>query len=128
MTAALGPFIMRHPDVKGNMEQFVLQHVIPEFSAPEPSMRAVACEVLGTMIKAGLKFSQEQHLHTAFTAVAQCIDDAELPVRVHACLALTEMVTDSETGMSASCAVSHWLLISSSQTRGCASGRQSHPK
>ena len=41
MTAALGPFIMRHPEVKGNMEQFLLQHVLPEFAAPEPYMRAV---------------------------------------------------------------------------------------
>ncbi|KAI0769096.1 ARM repeat-containing protein [Trametes elegans] len=96
MTAALGPFIMRHPDVKGNMEQFMVQHVLPEFTASEPYMRAVACEVLGTVIKAGFKFSNEQHLHQHFTAIAATIDDAELPVRVHACLALTEMVTDSE--------------------------------
>ncbi len=98
MTAALGPFIMRHPDVKDNMEPFVLQNVIPEFASPEPYMRAIACEVLGTVVKAGLKFSDEQHLHQAFTAVANSIDDAELPVRVHACLALTEFVVDSETG------------------------------
>ncbi|KAI0632293.1 ARM repeat-containing protein [Trametes polyzona] len=96
MTAALGPFIMRHPDVKGNMEQFLIQHVLPEFTATEPYMRAVACEVLGTVIKAGFKFSNEQHLHQHFTAVAAAIDDPELPVRVHACLALVEMVTDSE--------------------------------
>ncbi|CDO69881.1 hypothetical protein BN946_scf184884.g40 [Trametes cinnabarina] len=95
MTAALGPFIMRHPDVKGNMEQFLIQNVLPEFNAPEPYMRAIACEVLGTVIKAGFKFSNEQVLQQHFTAVAAAIDDPELPVRVHACLALTEMVTDS---------------------------------
>ena len=98
MTAALGPFIMRHPDVKGNMEQFILQNIIPEFSTPEPYMRAIACEVLGTVVKAGMKFSDEQNLHQAFTAVANSIDDAQMPVRVHACLALTEMVVDSVTG------------------------------
>ncbi|KAL1950524.1 hypothetical protein VTO73DRAFT_5648 [Trametes versicolor] len=97
MTAALGPFIMRHPEVKGNMEQFMIQNVLPEFTATEPYMRAVASEVLGTVIKAGFKFSNEQHLHQHFTAVAAAIDDPELPVRVHACLALTEMVTDSPT-------------------------------
>jgi hypothetical protein len=41
MIAALGPFIMRHPDVKNNMEQFMLQHVAPEFSSSEPYMRAI---------------------------------------------------------------------------------------
>ncbi|KAI0372335.1 ARM repeat-containing protein [Pilatotrama ljubarskyi] len=95
MTAALGPFIMRHPDVKGNMEQFLIQHVLPEFAASEAYMRAVACEVLGTVVKSGFKFSNEQHLHQHLTAVAAAIDDPELPVRVHACLALTELVTDS---------------------------------
>lgn len=41
MIAALGPFIMRHPDVKGSMEQFVVQHVSPAFTAQEPYLRAV---------------------------------------------------------------------------------------
>ncbi|KAF9013048.1 armadillo-type protein [Cyathus striatus] len=77
MTAALGPWIMRHPEVKGNMEQFVLQFVTPEFSAPEPYLRAIACEVLGTVVKNGFVFSSEEHLGTHFRAAA---------------LALTEMV------------------------------------
>lgn len=41
MTAALGPFIMRHPLVKDSMEQFMLQHVFSEFAAPEPYLRAI---------------------------------------------------------------------------------------
>ena len=41
MIAALGPYIMRHPDVKGNMEQFMLQFVTPELSSPEPYLRAI---------------------------------------------------------------------------------------
>lgn len=45
MTAALGHFIMRHPDVKNNMEQFVMQHVLPEFAATEPYMRAIVSDV-----------------------------------------------------------------------------------
>ena len=41
MTAALGHLIMRHPDVKNSMEQFLVQHVLPEFSASEPYVRAI---------------------------------------------------------------------------------------
>ena len=41
MTAALGPFIMRHPEVKSNMEHFMLQFVSPELSSPEPYLRAI---------------------------------------------------------------------------------------
>lgn len=41
MTAALGPFIMRHPLVKDSMEQFMLQHVFAEFTVPEPYLRAI---------------------------------------------------------------------------------------
>jgi hypothetical protein len=32
---------MRHPDVRGNMEQFVLQFVTPEFASPDAYMRAI---------------------------------------------------------------------------------------
>lgn len=43
MTAALGPFIMGHPQVKDGMEQFMLRHVFGEFTAPEPYLRAIVC-------------------------------------------------------------------------------------
>ncbi|KAF7364786.1 Importin N-terminal domain-containing protein [Mycena venus] len=92
MTAALGPWIMRHPDVSGNMEQFLLQFVTPEFTSAEGYMRAIACEVLGTVTKEGLKWSSDEHLNVNFRAVAAALDDPEFPVRVQAALALTEMV------------------------------------
>ncbi|KAJ6622613.1 armadillo-type protein [Mycena sp. CBHHK59/15] len=92
MTAALGPWIMRHPDVRGNMEQFLLQFVTPEFSSQDGYMRAIACEVLGTVTKEGLTWSSEEHLNVHFRAVAAALDDPEFPVRVQAALALTEMV------------------------------------
>lgn len=41
MTAALGRYIMRHPEVKNNMEHFVVQFVSPELSSQEPYMRAI---------------------------------------------------------------------------------------
>ena len=41
MTAALGPYMMRHPEVKGNMEVFIMQFVTPEFSAQEGYLRAI---------------------------------------------------------------------------------------
>ena len=41
MTAALGPHIMHHPDIKNNMEHFMLQFVSPELSSPEPYLRAI---------------------------------------------------------------------------------------
>ncbi|KAH9949788.1 armadillo-type protein [Amylocystis lapponica] len=97
MTAALMPFIMRHPDVKNSMENFLLQHVLTEFVSPEPYMRAIACEVLGSSEKTGLQWSNEENLRQHFTAVAACLDDPELPVRVQAALALTEMVTVHES-------------------------------
>ncbi|KAJ7075775.1 armadillo-type protein [Mycena belliarum] len=92
MTAALGPWIMRHPDVSGNMEQFILQFVTPEFTSSEGYMRAIACEVVGTVTKEGLKWSSEEHLNVHFRAVAAGLDDPEFPVRVQAALALTEMI------------------------------------
>jgi len=41
MTAALGRQIMKHPEVKNNMEQFMLQFVSPELESPEPFLRAI---------------------------------------------------------------------------------------
>lgn len=37
-------------------------------------------------------------MNNHFRAVAACLDDPELPVRVQAALALTEMITSHESG------------------------------
>ncbi|KAF7314790.1 Importin N-terminal domain-containing protein [Mycena kentingensis (nom. inval.)] len=92
MTAALGPWMMRHPEVMPSMEQFILQYVTPEFSAPEGYLRAIACEVVGTVTKEGLTWSSEENLSNNFRAVAAGLDDLEFVVRVNAALALTELI------------------------------------
>ncbi|KAJ7755085.1 hypothetical protein B0H14DRAFT_3512404 [Mycena olivaceomarginata] len=92
MTAALGPWIMRHPDVGGNTEQFLLQFcdarvferggvyagycASAQSSAPSP--------------KEGLQWSSDEHLNVTSRAVAAALDDPEFPV--HAQAARTEMV------------------------------------
>lgn len=101
MTAALGPFIMRHPEVKTSMEQFLNQYVLPEFSSGDGYMRAIACEVVGTMEKGQMVWTEEKHLNDHFTAVANALNDPELPVRVHAALALTEILQNHEQARAA---------------------------
>ncbi|KAG6330261.1 hypothetical protein ID866_8829 [Astraeus odoratus] len=91
MAAVLGPFIMRHPDVKGNMEQFMVRYVLPEFTVNEPYLRSMACEVLGTVVKHGIQWSIPENLEKHSHAVAAALDDPDLPVRVQAALALTKM-------------------------------------
>ncbi|KAG5721602.1 hypothetical protein E4T56_gene12891 [Termitomyces sp. T112] len=58
---------------------------------------AIACEVVGTVTKSGLVWSNEEHLNANFRAVAAALDDPELPVRVNAALAITELVTVHES-------------------------------
>ncbi|KAJ7851687.1 hypothetical protein B0H14DRAFT_3866299 [Mycena olivaceomarginata] len=90
MTTALGPWIMRHPDVSGNTEQFLLQFcdarvfehggVYAGYCA-FPSFRfSVACEVLDTVTKEGFQWSSDEHLNVNFCAVAAALDDPEFPI------------------------------------------------
>jgi hypothetical protein len=41
ITAALGQLIMHHPEVQGQMEQFLMQHALPEYSSSDGYMRAI---------------------------------------------------------------------------------------
>ncbi|KIM53457.1 hypothetical protein SCLCIDRAFT_1222776 [Scleroderma citrinum Foug A] len=91
MTAVLGPFMMRHPDVRGGMEQFMVQHVLPVFTASEPYLRSIACEVVGTVVKNGMQWTNPENLEKHSRAVAVALDDPELPVRVQAALTITKM-------------------------------------
>lgn len=152
MTAALCPWIMRHPEVKNNMEQFILQFVTPKFADTRPYLRAIvrlpsttrahlsyitqALEILGTATKHGLAWSNkavrvssfwkveadvigmEQNLEHHFTIVVSSLDDPELPVRVQAALALTELVLVHEEGACHSASGSScWQLSCKSKSR-----------
>ncbi|KAL0575166.1 Nonsense-mediated mRNA decay protein 5 [Marasmius crinis-equi] len=78
MITVLSPWIMKHPDVRDDMQQFVEQFVAPEYTTREPYMRAIK-------------------LNKHFRAVSAALDDSELPVRAQAILALTRLVISNES-------------------------------
>jgi len=113
MVAALGTHIMSHPEVKNEMEQFILSFVTPALDSSEPYLRAIvrdilfgpaplflyprqALEILGTVTKHGLQWSSSQQMMAHSQAAARALDDPEFPVRVQGALALTEMVLANE--------------------------------
>ncbi|KAI0286170.1 armadillo-type protein [Russula brevipes] len=97
MFSALAPFAMRHPDVKQKMEYFTMTYVFPEFTVPEGYMRAVASEVIASEVRNRMTWTSNENLSKVFRAVAAGLDDTELPVRVHAALTLTEMVSSHDS-------------------------------
>ncbi|KAL1728536.1 armadillo-type protein [Schizophyllum commune] len=98
MTAALGPYILRHPEIENTptMENFMQQYVLKEYSSSEPYMRSVAFEIFGTLTKSGLQWSNQEHLGQHFHAILAALDDPELPVRVQAALGISELVQAHE--------------------------------
>ncbi|KAH9969835.1 ARM repeat-containing protein [Russula dissimulans] len=97
MVSALAPFAMRHPEVKHKMEDFTMRHVLPEFTASEGYIRAVANEVVASEVRNHMNWTSDENLSKVFRAVAAGLDDTELPVRVHAALTLTEMVSSHDS-------------------------------
>ncbi|KAG2143678.1 hypothetical protein DEU56DRAFT_754477 [Suillus clintonianus] len=79
MMSVLGLFIVHHLDVKGSIKQFVVQYVLPDFTSQEPYLRSVLT-----------RFKHNFNNHSR--AVVLALDDRELPVRVQAVLAITELV------------------------------------
>lgn len=49
MTVSVGSFILRHPELKDNMETFMMQFVLPQFASSEPYMRAVVSLLLNRL-------------------------------------------------------------------------------
>ncbi|KAL2914370.1 Nonsense-mediated mRNA decay protein 5 [Polyrhizophydium stewartii] len=74
--------------IASNIEAFLITNVIPEIKSPAPFLRARALDTL-------LKFMAEMHIEntsflgSAFSFVLEALNDAELPVRVTASLALS---------------------------------------
>ncbi|CAE7142104.1 unnamed protein product, partial [Rhizoctonia solani] len=92
MTACLAGVIMEHPDAKGVMENYVVSHVLPEFRSDNAYLRAVACELVTALMRHRFEFTEEANLEQLSGHVVHAFDDPELPVRLHAALALTELI------------------------------------
>ncbi|CAE6534492.1 unnamed protein product [Rhizoctonia solani] len=92
MTACLAGVIMEHPDAKGVMENYVVSHVLPEFRSEHAYLRAVACELVTALMRHRFEFTEEANLEQLSGQVVHAFDDPELPVRLHAALALTELI------------------------------------
>ena len=79
------------------MEDFLSTHVLPAFTAPEPYMRMIACEIIANVMKVKMKWTNPENLEKSFRAITVALKDVELPVRVQAALALVEMIQGDET-------------------------------
>ncbi|KAJ3320443.1 hypothetical protein HDV06_005266 [Boothiomyces sp. JEL0866] len=72
--------------IKDQMEQFLVSHVFPDLTSPHAFLRAKACDVIHQFSE--INYKEESNLQFAFTNILNCMNDAQLPVRVSSSLAL----------------------------------------
>ncbi|KAI5778900.1 armadillo-type protein [Geopyxis carbonaria] len=73
-----------------SVEYFFVRHVFPEFRSTQGFLRARACEVLEKFSE--LDFKDDNNVILIYQNIIQCLNDAELPVRVEAALALQPLI------------------------------------
>jgi hypothetical protein len=76
MTGLLSDLIMKHPEVKNGMESFVMQHVTPILAGPQPRegwLRAMALELLASVAKSGLQYTNEEVGFVFVTVPPVCV-------------------------------------------------------
>ena len=77
------------------LEPMLYTHVLPELQSPVGFMRSRACWVFGQFAKsvfASGKATQKEQFGQVFQKVMGCMEDADLPVRVQAALAINSIV------------------------------------
>ena len=88
---SIGPVLKKKPRYRNTLEDMLSNHVLMEFSNPVGFLRARACWVYGMF--ADIKFRFPNNLLAALESVVKCLADPELPVRVHAALALRRFLS-----------------------------------
>lgn len=76
--------------IADQVEYFFVRHVFPEFRSRHGFLRARACDVLEKF--SDLDFRDENNVVVIYQNILQCLNDAELPVRVEAALALQPLI------------------------------------
>jgi len=97
ISSALIPHMVRNKTVKNNIESFLTAHVLPAYTASEGFMRNIAMDVLTSVEKHEYRWSSDQALEPHFRAVVAALEGGDLPTRVQAAIALSEMVNQHES-------------------------------
>ncbi|EJD50497.1 ARM repeat-containing protein [Auricularia subglabra TFB-10046 SS5] len=97
MTAILVPHMVRNPAVRPSLEPFLRQHVLPAYAHPEGFMRNIALDVLVSVEKNEYRWPAPDALEPHFRAAVAALDDPDLPTRIQAAIAISEMVGHHQT-------------------------------
>ncbi|KAI9216203.1 armadillo-type protein [Blastocladiella britannica] len=76
--------------VRDQMEAFLVSFVFPDFASPLKYLRARAMSTVTAFSE--IEWAQPEHAITAFQAALALLQDPELPIRIHAALALKPMM------------------------------------
>ncbi|CAA19115.1 karyopherin/importin beta family nuclear import/export signal receptor Nmd5 [Schizosaccharomyces pombe] len=95
MVAAVSNSILsKNSPVAGMMQDFLVAHVMPEFTSPVGYLRSRACEMINRFSE--IDWSDKSQLLNAYQAVLNCLQDNDLPVRIQAALALQPLMRHLE--------------------------------
>ncbi|KAJ2377804.1 Nonsense-mediated mRNA decay protein 5, partial [Coemansia sp. RSA 2611] len=86
MTSLSSALMSRKSPISGTLPNFLLTHVVPEFKSKYGFLRARALDTYCRY--SSVTFPSKQVSNTVFESVFGLLHDPELPVRVHAALAL----------------------------------------
>ncbi|KAJ2662905.1 Nonsense-mediated mRNA decay protein 5 [Coemansia sp. RSA 1200] len=84
----------RKSPIADKLQEFVLTHIVPEFTSKYGFLRARALDTFCRY--SNVEFSDKRILGSVFESVFTLLNDPELPVRVHAALALQPMIENVE--------------------------------
>ncbi|EPX70956.1 karyopherin [Schizosaccharomyces octosporus yFS286] len=95
MVAAVSNSILsKNSPVAGMMQDFIVAHVMPEFSSPVGYLRSRACEMINRFSE--ITWNDKSQLLIVYHSVLNCLQDSDLPVRVQAALALQPLMRHVE--------------------------------
>ncbi|UZJ56806.1 hypothetical protein CBS101457_006126 [Exobasidium rhododendri] len=87
--------MLSHPATLPNLEGLMIQHIVPDLASPHRFLRFRAADVVACL--AGkMEWKDSKNLETTFQGVMTILEDTELPVRVQAAEAISNLVDHSE--------------------------------
>lgn len=96
MIATLAPVLLgKKSPIAGQVEDFLVKHVVPDFKSPQGFLRARACDTIEKFDQ--LEFKEpKDNLIIIYNHILECMADPALPVRVTAALALQPLIRHDE--------------------------------